>query len=308
MELVLDVVCEAVLDTAKLLPFLFVTYLAMEALEHGAGKRIEQLIARAGLAGPVIGSLLGAIPQCGFSAAAATFYAGGVVSLGTLVSVILSTSDEMLPVFIAAQAPMSQVASIIGVKVVCAILAGTLIDVANHIIHIPVHEHHIHDLCVHEHCGCCECDCDTQSTGEEHHEHTHIHTHGSIVRSALVHTIQVGAFILLVSLVLGFAIEIAGTQAVVSVASGSPVASVFIAGLVGLIPNCAASVALSELYLEGALGAPAMLAGLLVSGGTALLVLYRTNDDVRENLAITLVIYVVGVAVGLLGILAGLVF
>lgn len=322
MDLLADVLFDSVIDTLKLIPFLFVTYLAMEALEHSASHHVRSAVEKSGKAGPVVGSLLGALPQCGFSAMAATLYAGRVVTAGTLIAVILSTSDEMIPVFVAHQESPARLFSILALKVVVGIVAGLLVDVVLRVLHRTGDGHaHIHELCERAHCHCEDAD-DEADGGEEqealepgdaHHQDGHGHDHHGhgpwpIVRSALVHTAQVTAFIFLVTLVFGLLIEGVGEDAIGSLLADHPVRATFIAALVGLIPNCGASVALTELFLDGTLAAGPMVAGLLVSGGVGLLVLWRTNADLRQNAAVTGVVYAVGVAVGLLVGATGMMF
>ena len=321
MDLFVDVLADSVIDTLKLIPFLFVTYLAMEALEHFASNKVREAVERAGTAGPVVGALLGALPQCGFSAMAATLFSGRVVTAGTLVAVILSTSDEMIPVFVAHQQPASRMLSIIAIKVVLGIVAGLLLDVALRLLHRDGDGHaHIHELCEREHCHCEEADeldddeghdgrgdhNDHHNDHDGHHEHAHHHGHShshhgawGIVRSACVHTIQVTAFIFLISLLFGLIIEGLGVDSIRSMRAYHPVRATFIAALVGLIPNCGASVAIAELFLDGTLATGPMLAGLLSSGGVGLLVLWRTNADARQNVYVTLLVYGVAVLAGL---------
>ena len=319
MDLFVDVLADSVIDTLKLIPFLFVTYLAMEALEHFASNKVREAVERAGAAGPVVGGLLGALPQCGFSAMAATLFSGRVVTAGTLVAVILSTSDEMIPVFVAHQEPASRMLSIIAIKVVLGIVAGLLLDVALRLLHRAGDGHaHIHELCEREHCHCEEADeldddeghdgrgdhNDHHNDHDGHHEHAHHHGHShhgawGIVRSACVHTAQVTAFIFLISLLFGLIIEGLGVDSICSMLAYHPVRATFIAALVGLIPNCGASVAIAELFLDGTLATGPMLAGLLSSGGVGLLVLWRTNADARQNVYVTLLVYGVAVLAGL---------
>lgn len=329
MELLADVLLDSLVDTLKLVPFLFVTYLAMEALEHSASHHVKAAVEKSGKAGPVVGSVLGALPQCGFSAMAATLYAGRVVTAGTLVAVILSTSDEMIPVFVAHQVAPARLFSILALKVAVAIVVGLLVDVALRALHRAGDGHaHIHELCERAHCHCEEAeeeeldeegvipraDSSASPTEEDrhsegHHEHHH-HSHGpwAIVRSSLVHTAQVTVFIFLVTLVFGLLIEGVGEEAIASLLTNHPVRATFIAALVGLIPNCGASVAITELFLDGTLATGPMIAGLLVSGGVGLLVLWRTNANPKQNAAITAFVYAVGVVVGLLVGAAGIMF
>lgn len=331
MDFLVDVLTESVIDTLKLIPFLFLTYLAMEALEHSASHHVRAAVEKSGKAGPVVGSILGALPQCGFSAMAATLYAGRVVTAGTLVAVILSTSDEMIPVFVAHQESPTRLFGILALKVIVGIVAGLLVDVALRMLHRTGDGHpHIHELCERAHCHCedaedengsAEAEPEAQAaTAGEHddvgrraHEHARGHDHHGhslwpIVRSALVHTVQVTVFIFLVTFVFGLLIEGVGEDAIGELLADHPVRATFIAALVGLIPNCGASVALTELFLDGTLAAGPMVAGLLVSGGVGLLVLWRTNVDLRQNAVVTGVVYAVGVAVGLLVGATGMMF
>ena len=298
MDFVLHVLEHSVLDTLKLVPLLFVTYLAMEAIEHTASARVRSVVERSGKAGPVVGAVLGALPQCGFSAMAATLYAGRVVTLGTLVAVVLSTSDEMVPVFLAHQEPLGRLAAIMGTKVAVGMAVGLVVDVALRAWHRAGDGHlHIHELCEREHCHC-----------DDDHDHDHGHGDGrwAIVRSALVHTVQVTLFILALTFVFGLVIESVGQDALAALLANHPVRAVFVAALVGLVPNCGASVAITELYLDGVLATGPMLAGLLASGGVGLLVLWRTNADVRQNALVTAFVYLVAVAVGLLVAASGI--
>lgn len=314
-QLFVDVLLDAVHDTLELVPFLFVTYLAMEALEHTAGGKTERIIARADKSGPVVGALLGALPQCGFSAMAGTLYAARVVSAGTLVAVILSTSDEMIPVFVAHEQPVGRLLAIMGTKVAIGMVVGLLVDVVLRALHRAGDGHaHIAELCEAAHCDCEEIEGEERDASADGsaaaapadahgHAHSHAHGHGSriwhIVRSALIHTAEVAFFIFLVTLAFGLVIELAGTDAIGHALGVHPFRATLLAALIGLIPNCGASVAITELYLAGSLGAGPMMAGLLVSGGMGLLVLFRTNRDMRQNVAITAFIYVVGVVCGL---------
>ena len=299
MELFLHVLEHSVGDTLRLVPFLFVTYLAMEALEHASADRVQAVVERSGKAGPVVGALLGAVPQCGFSAMAATLYAGRVVTVGTLVAVILSTSDEMVPVFLAHQEPPSRMLAIMAAKVVVGVAVGFAVDVALRLLRRAGDGHaHIHELCERAHCHC----------DDEHAGHDHGHGRWAVVRSAAVHTVQVSAWILAITFAFGLVIELVGVDALATAVTNHPVRATFLSALVGLIPNCGASVAITELYLEGALATGPMLAGLLASGGVGLLVLWRTNVDVRQSALITLFVYGVAVVVGLAAGASGILF
>ncbi len=305
MDLLKDVVVDSIRDTAQLVPFLLVTYLAMEALEHSAENRMQRMISRAGVAGPVVGSALGAVPQCGFSAMAATLFSGRVITLGTLIAVILSTSDEMLPVFIAHQAPMSRTLAIMGAKAAVGLVAGIVIDLLVRALGRGGDgQLHIHELCEREHCHCE----DGGAAPEREGHHRHARGFSGIVRSALHHTVQVTAFIFVLSLVFGFIIEAVGHENLVALLGAHPIRSTFLVALVGLIPNCGASVAIAELFMEGVLASGPMLSGLLASGGVGLLVLFRTNADVKQNLAIVAIVYAVSVVIGLVVASFGIIF
>ncbi len=314
MDALVDVLIDSIIDTAKLVPFLFLTYLAMEALEHGTAGKAEELIARADKSGPVVGALLGALPQCGFSAMAATLYAGRVITAGTLVAVILSTSDELIPVFVAHGGQMGRMFAILGIKVLVGLVVGVAVDVVLRLLHRAGDGHpHIAELCARAHCHCGDVDVFAAPT-THNHAHGHAHSHGddglgrwwSIVRCALVHTVEVALFIFVITFVFGYLFELVGQDTLAEAMSIHPVRATFVAAFIGLIPNCAASVAISELFLDGTLATGPMLAGLLVSGGMGLLVLYRTNEDQLQNVEITVFIYVVGVVCGLIASALGI--
>ena len=279
----------SVADTLYLIPFLFVTYLVMEWLEHKTGGKAQAAVQRAGAAGPIVGAVVGVVPQCGFSAVAATLWAGRVITLGTLFAVFLSTSDEMLPIFIAEQVPLDVILKILGAKIVVGMVMGFIVDAGMRLarrIDAPLH---IHDLCERDHCHCHD--------GE-----------GGILKSALKHTLQVTVFIFIIPIVLNGVLEVVGEDALGEFLSANPVLSVFGSALVGLVPNCAASVVIAQLYVSGVLGSGAMLAGLLVSAGVGLLVLVRTNRHWKQNVAIIVGLYAMGVFWGLIANALGIVF
>ena len=316
-------------DTLYLIPFLFVTYLAMEWLEHRTAGKTQEAIQRAGAAGPIAGAVLGAVPQCGFSAAAATLYAGRVITLGTVFAVFLSTSDEMLPIFLAEQVPLDTILKILGVKIVIGMVMGFIVDAVLRIAQRDKQNLRIHELCERDQCHCtsdcatCENnpalvyehhdDCASGCTHEHHrhdHAHDHDHSHGwkGILKSTLIHTAQVTVVVFVITIVLNGVLEVVGEDALASFLGANPVLSVLASALVGLVPNCAASVVIAQLYVEGVLGAGAMLGGLLVSAGVGLLVLLRTNRHLKENLAIVGILYATGVAWGLVVNALGIAF
>lgn len=315
----------ALADTLYLIPFLFVTYLAMEWLEHRTAGRTQEAVRRAGAAGPVVGALLGVVPQCGFSAVAATLYAGRVITLGTLFAVFLSTSDEMLPIFLAEQVPVSTILQILGTKVVIGMVMGFAVDGVVRLVRRDRQGLRIHELCERDGCHCCE-DCATCAESPElayehaddcaagcthdahHHDHSHDGGWKGIFKSALIHTVQVTVFILVITIALDAVLETVGEEALEAALGGDSALAVAATALVGLIPNCAASVVIAQLYIDGVLGAGAMMAGLLVSAGVGLLVLVRTNRHWKENLAIIAGLYAMGVGCGLVIAALGIVF
>ena len=283
----LDVILDSLIDCIKLLPFLFLTYLAMECLEHKAGKRMQETIQKSGKCGPLIGSILGAFPQCGFSAAASNLYAGRIVTLGTLISIYLSTSDEMLPILISEQVGASMIWKILGAKVLIGMIAGFLVDIiAGSLLKKNNEELQIEHLCENHHCNCEE----------------------GIVKSTLHHTVEIFIYLLLITFVLNLLIAFIGESFLENLLLNRPFVGEVIAGLVGLIPNCAASVVITQLYLNGILSAGAMMAGLLAGAGVGVLVLLRVNDKPKENVRIIALLYLLGVAAGIIIELLGITF
>lgn len=282
IEIIQDALLDAAIDTAKLIPFLFVTYLIMEALERRTSEHSKNLLPRVGRFGPIVGALVGIVPQCGFSAAASSLYSGGLISIGTLLAVFLSTSDEMLPIFISEQVAAPTILRILVSKAVLGMASGLLVDfLLRFTKYRSKTEKHVRDLCDEEHCGYKE---------EE----------GSVLHSALVHTLHIVVFVFLITVALTIAVEGLGEQRVAGFLTGRPIVGTFLAALFGLIPNCASSVLITQLYLDGMLGAGQMMAGLLVGAGVGLLVLFRTNDrHPKENIKVAALLYVIGVFWGL---------
>lgn len=278
--LLAEVWIDTVEDTLKLIPFLLITYLIMEYLEHKAADKTQRLLRRAGSAGPLLGAAAGLFPQCGFSAAAANFYAARLISRGTLVAVFLATSDEMLPVLLSESAGLSVILRVLALKFAAGMAVGFLVDLAGAFFHrnSASAKPQIHELCEQERCDC----------------------QSGILVSALRHTGSIAVFLFLASLVLNLAIFYLGEENLSALMQGQPFASVLITALAGLIPNCAPSVIMTKLYLQGALSLGAAMAGLLVGAGAGLLILFRMNRDRKENLKIVGILYCAGVAVGLL--------
>lgn len=274
-----DYFLDAIIDTVKLIPFLLITYLAMEYLEDRiAGKNLERL-KRAGKVGPIWGSLLGVVPQCGFSASASNLYAGRIISMGTLVAIYLSTSDEMLPILISRAIPLPEIITILATKVCIGIVVGFVVD----LVYLRLKsadsiEGDIHHFCEHEHCEC----------------------HHGIVRPAVVHTLKIAGFVLIITAIINVLVGSFGLDALESSVISHPIAGVFIAVLIGLIPNCGASVAIATLYADACLPFGTMIGGLLTGAGIGLLVLLRVNDRIRENIVIIAILLSTGVIGGIL--------
>lgn len=273
-----DILLDCVIDTIKLLPFLFLTYLLMEYIEHKTSEKTKIMIRKAGKLGPLFGGILGAVPQCGFSAAAAGFYSGRVITVGTLIAVFLSTSDEMLPILLSSQIPLPVILKIVSLKAVIGIAAGFVIDFLFRRFNQRKIGVSIHDLCMNENCQCEE----------------------GIFQSALKHTLNIAVFIFAITFLLNLGISVIGEENLGGMILNQPVIGEILAGIIGLIPNCAASVVITTLYMEGAMRAGAMMAGLLVGAGVGILVLFRTNKNVIENLKITGLLYGTGVLCGMI--------
>ena len=397
MELLPHLLEHAFEDTIYLVPFLLATYILLELLEHKAGNKAAVLVRKAGIAGPFVGSLLGAVPQCGFSAAGSALYASRAITLGTLFAVFLSTSDEMLPLFIAEQVDPLIMLSIIGTKIAIGMIMGFAIDGAlrlrvrsevkheekrlrdlghgvscthtenreyehehehehehecdhgrkynhEHDSEHDEHEHgHAHDhdhaherkvgvACSHEHSISCanshnnpvSCTCPhghhlTGTELEQPFSHHHCHNPScsvseessswkDILISALKHTLQVTIIVYLISFALVAVMELAGEDVITNYLATNPGIAIFGSALVGLIPNCGASVVITQLYLDGMLGTGAMISGLLVSAGVGILVLFSENHRLRQNIFILVGLLIIGVAWGSLFELLGITF
>ena len=283
----LEIIMDTLLDSVKLLPFLFLTYLCMELLEHRAGDRLLEKISAVDKAGPFVGAVFGIVPQCGFSAAASSLFAGRVITVGTLLAIYLSTSDEMLPILLSSAVPVATILKLLGVKMLIAMISGFLIEICLHkVLHRAEGDMDIHTVCEEEHCHC----------------------EDGVFVSACKHTMRIFVYIIIISLVLNALIHLVGEDTLASVFSNQPLLGQMIAALVGLIPNCASSVVITSLYVDGMIGAGMMMAGLLANAGVGLLVLFRLNRNSRQNLMIVCLLYVLAVIWGLLISLLGIQF
>ena len=280
-EHVPHILLHGALDSLKLLPFLFLTYLLMELLEHKAGEQVKSAVSRAGRAGPAIGGTLGLIPQCGFSTALSGLYAGHVITPGTLLAVFLATSDEMLPIFIGKGIPATRILTVLGIKLAIALAVGFLTDL---LLRGKLREMHVEDLCEEEGCHC----------------------ERGVLRSALHHTLHIFIFVLIINVLLTGCVELIGEERIGSLVNSVPVLGTVVAAVVGLIPNCAASVAIATLWTKGIISGGAMLAGLLTGAGAGLLVLFKTNKHPKENLLFLATLLGTGIVCGCLLDLTGL--
>ncbi len=288
LDIIFEVIHHAGLESLKLLPFLFLMYLFMEYLEHKAGDRVKSAIGRSGAFAPLIGSAVGAVPQCGFSASIAGLFSGGVIGAGTVVAVFLSTSDEMLPILLSCDnIKLTTALKIIGFKVLCGAAVGYIVYLTYDRKRKKGDTDHIHDLCEDEHCHC----------------------EDGILRSAIHHTLHILLFVFVISLLLGGVIAFVGEDKISSLFVGLPFVGHVISALVGFIPNCAASVVITELYVSGIITTGQMLSGLLAGSGIGLLVLYRVNKhNLLQNILITAVMFVSAVMIGFTVDLVGLTF
>ncbi|MBO7273454.1 MAG: arsenic efflux protein [Clostridia bacterium] len=268
-------------DTLKVVPFLFLTYLFMEFLEHKANGAPERWLRGSGKVGPLVGGALGVLPQCGFSAAATGFYTGRMITTGTLIAVYLSTSDEMLPILISSGAPVPTVLKLLGTKLVIGIAAGFAIDGVTRLVcrgKKCEQEPQIEELCERENCDC----------GDR------------FVLSALKHTAYITIFLLLFTFSLNLVIEAVGEENIQSVVLGRPVLGSVLAALVGLIPNCASSVALTSLFVDGVISSGALLSGLMVNAGVGLAILFRNNRPLKDSFRIVGILFGISVICGIL--------
>jgi len=273
-----SVLLESALDVLKMLPFLFLTYLLMEFIEHKASDKSLALLKKSGKAGPFVGSLFGALPQCAFSAVAANLYTGRVISLGTLISVFLATSDEMLSIMISSGVRAGAIFTILGYKVAVGIIMGFVIDLVIRITKRGKDEINIDEICDNDNCHC----------------------ERGIFHSALHHTLTISLFILIVTLLINAAVFFIGKDTLGGIVNRVPVISHLISAVIGLIPGCATSVALTALGLEGIISGGTMMAGLFSGAGVGVLILTRLNKHPRENLFIMALLVIIGFAFGLL--------
>ena len=293
----LEIIEETLIDAVKLLPFLFITYLIMEYIEHKMGHKTKSAIKKSGKWGPIIGSILGVFPQCGFSVSATNLYAGRVITLGTLIAVYLSTSDEMLPIFISEAVSPVIILKILGIKLIIGMIAGVILDLFVNLIiknknkkivqqnEEGSEEDEIGHMCEEEHCHCNE---------------------SGILKSAIHHTLSILVFIVLITFIINTVVYFVGEETIAGWILNKPVIGPVIASLIGLIPNCAASVIITNMYLENVISLGSMISGLLTGAGVGLAVLFKTNSKIKENIGIIILLYAIGVISGIMIDLIGI--
>ena len=270
-----DIILDTLIDGIKLLPFLFIVFFVLEYIEHKVSKKNKQIIENSGKYGPFIGAILGMFPQCGFSVAATNLFSARVITFGTLIAIYLSTSDEMLPILLSNGLPLTFILKIILIKVIIGMIAGFIID---YLLKNKISLKSIHDICEEEHCDC---------------KH-------SLIKSTIKHTLNIFSFIIITSFILNTLIFLIGEDNLGKLLLKGNIFAPLLASLIGLIPNCASSILLSELYLSSTISFGSMMAGLLTGSGVALLVLFKTNKNVKENIFILGSIYFIGSIVGLI--------
>ena len=283
-----EIIEETLIDAIKLLPFLFITYLIMEYIEHKMGEKSKNTIKKSGKLGPIIGSILGAFPQCGFSVSATNLYAGRVITLGTLIAVYLSTSDEMLPIFISEAVSPIIILKILGIKLIIGMIAGSLIDLIINVFNKKKQNKEndeIGHMCEEEHCHCDK---------------------NGVFKSALKHTLNIFLFIVLITFIINIIVYFVGEETIASWILNKPVIGPMITSLIGLIPNCAASVIITNMYLENVISLGSMIAGLLTGAGVGLAVLFKTNYKLKENICIIILLYMIGALSGIIIELLGI--
>lgn len=275
----LHILEHAFLDSIKILPFIFLMYLLIEYFEHKNNTGLSHLLMKSKRFGPVYGALLGSIPQCGFSVIAADLFSKKAVTTGTLIAIFVATSDEAVPIILSHPQKAYLVAEVIGIKIIIAVICGVLIDL--------FYKAHPENVC-HK---------------EEHHEHFHGNCEscdGGILKSAIKHSVKIFAFVFIVTLIFTFLLESVGEDALGSYLMKNTAIQPFVAALIGLIPNCAASVILTQAFLAGAISFGSLIAGLSSGAGVGILLLFKKNSHFKQSLGIVGILYIIGALSGVI--------
>ena len=270
-----EIIIDTLVDSLKLLPFLFVAFFIIELIEHKLDKKNKDLIAKNTKFGPTIGALLGLVPQCGFSVMATNLYVTRIISLGTLIAIYLSTSDEMIPILLADGSSFKTIALILSIKFIVGMLSGYLIDLFLRKQKKPKEDY---EICENENCHC----------------------EKSLLVSSLIHTLKILVFLIIITFILNVLFEYVGNDALTNIFMKNSIFGPFLTSLIGLIPNCGSSIIISKLYLEGMISLGATISGLLTGSGVALLVLFRTNKNLKENFLILMLVYLIGALAGII--------
>ncbi len=272
----IDIILDTLIDSLKLIPFLFIAFLIIELIEHKLQDKTKKIVSESGKLGPLIGGCLGILPQCGFSVIATNLYITRIISLGTLIAVYLATSDEMLPILLANQVSFKLIGSILLIKFLIGMIVGYIIDF---IFRKKNCDKVNYEICDEDHCGC-------------HHEH-------SIIKSSVIHTLKTIIFLTILMFIINILFEYLGSHYLANLFLKDSLFAPFITSLIGLIPNCGASIMITELYLKEAISFGSMIGGLLTGSGVALLVLFKANKNLKENIGILSIVYLVGVGAGI---------
>ena len=274
MEMLIDVIVDTLLDGVKLLPYLFIAFIIIEFVEHKMNKKSKEALKKSNKIGPLVGGILGAFPQCGFSALATNLYVTRIITLGTLISVYLSTSDEMIIVLLSEQVAIMEIVKIVLIKVLIGMVLGFIIDLVYRKKYDKIDYH----VCDDDHCDC---------------EHSH-----SIIKSSLIHTLKTFIYVLIATFIINYLFEFIGEENISKLFLKDNIFAPFVAAIVGLIPNCGASIALTEFYLSDIVTLGTAIGGLLTGAGVGLVILFKQNKNIKENISIVLLIYLIGAVVG----------
>lgn len=274
----IDIILDTLIDGLKLIPFLFIAFLIIETIEHKLSKKSKKAISASGKFAPAVGSLLGLFPQCGFSVIATNLYITRIISLGTLIAIYLSTSDEMLPILLSQNTPLKTIILILGIKFTVGLISGYLIDL---LFRSKIERNQVdYAICDEDHCGC-------------------NHKHGLII-SSIIHTLKTLLYLLLITFIINILFTYVGSPILSKIFLKDSILAPFITSLIGFIPTCGSSIMLTELYLKEAISLGAAIAGLLTSSGVAILVLFKSNKNIKENLKILGILYSIGTIVGII--------
>ena len=275
----LDCIIDGLLDTLKLLPYLLVTFIILEFVEHKLSSKNKNILLKNKKFGPLVGGLLGAVPQCGFSSMASGLFSNRVITIGTLVAVFLSTSDEMIPIMLGEHTSIPVMLKILVFKVITGIIVGIIVDLIFKKKNTINNEDTIKEHCEHEHCHC-----------EKH----------NIFVSSIIHTLKIGIFVLCANLAINLVIYNIGEDSLKNILLNKNILNYFVASLIGLIPNCASSVIMTELYVSNLITIGTLISGLLTGSGLGILLLFKENKNIKENVSVLSIIYFTGVILGII--------